>query len=415
MIIIRLRFFLFACLLLLSPLAAETQRLFDPIAVYLTWLQNPESTMTIQWITATNRNEDTIDYREAGEGQWKSTTGVHVPMPYGCPYLIHRAMLTNLRPDTDYIFRTGHDGVPFKFRTMPDDLKKPIRFIVGGDIYHDNLETLREMNLQAASTNPYFALLGGDITYAADSYGFLNFFGFGQEKITRWMEWLIAWKNQMITPDGRLIPMIPAIGNHDVTGRFGQSPSQAQFFYALFPMPGIQGYNVLDFGDYMSIVILDSGHTHSVEGAQTQWLSQILKEREPILHKFALYHVGAYPSVRRYKGGIGGLVRKYWVPLFDQYGLNAAFEHHDHAYKRTHPMRSNQFDPNGVIYLGDGAWGIDKPRVARGMKEKWYLAKTAPLRHVIVVTIEAGRRVYMAIDAKGNVIDSYAQLLKNQE
>ena len=43
------------------------------------------------------------------------------------------------------------------------------------------------------------------------------------------------------------------------------------------------------------------------------------------------------------------------MPLFDNYHLTAAFEHHDHAFKRTHLLRANQTDPGGTLYLGDGS------------------------------------------------------------
>lgn len=107
----------------------------------------------------------------------------------------------------------------------------------------------------------------------------------------------------MVTTDGRLIPLIPVIGNHDVKRRFRRTPADALFFYTLFAMPGIQGYNVLDFGNYMSLFLLDSGHTHPIKGKQTEWLRESLKQRKNVPYKFPIYHVAAFPSVRKYKRG----------------------------------------------------------------------------------------------------------------
>ena len=48
----------------------------------------------------------------------------------------------------------------------------------------------------------------------------------------------------------------------------------------------------------MSIILLDSGHTHPVGGQQAEWLKNTLEAREKIPYKIAIYHVPAFPSVR---------------------------------------------------------------------------------------------------------------------
>jgi acid phosphatase type 7 len=384
---------------------------YDPIAIYLTWQRSPETTMTISWITLPNRSEDVIEYQRDGDNAWQQTMGSHVTMPNGSPYFIHTVELAHLIAKTDYRFRTGKDGKEYRFRTMPETLNEPIRFVVGGDMYHDNEELLHETNRQAAKTDPMFALVGGDIAYATCKYYHLlpewlsaKIDILISQKADRWLQWLIAWKNDMVTSDGRLVPLLPAIGNHDTSGRFHQSPEQAPFFYALFAMPGARGYNVLDFGDYMSIIILDTDHTHPIQGEQTHWLASTLQERIGVFHKFALYHVPAYPSVRSVNNEISPIIRKYWVPLFDQYGLTAAFENHDHAYKRTHLLLQNRKDPAGVLYLGDGAWGVKETRIP---KQRWYLAKTASVRHFTMVTVDRNKRHFVAIASNGDVIDEF--------
>ena len=115
---------------------------------------------------------------------------------------------------------------------------------------------------------------------------------------------------------------------------------------------------------------MDSGHTHPINGAQTEWLAGVLEARQLVPHKFALYHVPAYPSSRPFNYGISKQIRKNWVPLFDKYKLTAAFENHDHDYKRTHPLLEGKTAPKGVIYLGDGAWGVETPRKARQVRKK---------------------------------------------
>lgn len=371
---------------------------YDPITVYLTWKSNPATTIVIQWITHQDRPQDLIEYKRVGETVWKSSAGSHVTMPEKWPYFIHTAELTDLKPFTDYYFRTGSDAKAYKFRTMPAHLTTPIRFLVGGDIYHDTLKILKKMNLMAAHLDPMFVIAGGDLAYNDDKNK-------PSSKNLRWLEWLISWKEQMVTTEGRLIPIIPAIGNHDVPGGYDKTPADAAFFYALFAMPGLQGYNVLDFGDYMSLIILDSGHTHSIRGMQTNWLYHILRGRKDMPHKFAVYHVASYPSVRKYNGRIPSDIRRYWHPIFDQFGINIVFENHDHAYKRTWPIKGGKVNNQGVIYLGDGGWGVDAPRIPKKPDSTWYLSKASASRNVIAVTIHENERHIIAYDDEGKIID----------
>ena len=377
----------------------------DSPSIYLTWQRDPTTTMTIQWISTPDDTSSQVDYKTKSDSHWETASGTTTPLPYGFKGLIHRIELTNLLPETDYLFRLPGNEKEYKFQTMPSYLDRPIRFVEGGDIYHDDIKYVKEMNALAIKFNPDFALLGGDIAYAGHGSGSKP------ENGKKWLTFLKTWSETMVTEDGRLIPMIPTIGNHDLNGRYGQTPAQALFYYALFAMPGPQGYNVLDFGSYLSIIILDSGHTHPIDGDQTAWLEKTLADRKEIQTKFALYHVPAYPSVRPFDGKINVLIRKNWVPLFEKYHLTAAFEHHEHDYKRSFPILVDTIDPTGVIYLGDGAWGVEHPRLAKTKSQAWYLAKTAPARHIIEVTIEKNRRQYDAIDSEGQTIDSYSQTL----
>lgn len=399
-----------------SILFATSEALYDPPAVYLTWQRSPERTMTIHWISESPQDHDLVEYQPVDEKEWKRQTGSHRPLPDLATYQVHTVELTELIPNTMYNFRIGANGVIFKFRTMPHLFDDPIRFVVGGDIYHDTLQPVIETHKQAARKDPHFALLGGDLAYAADRFGglademhsWVDWIKGSDQRASRrmrWIEWLVTWKKYMVAPDGRLIPFIPVIGNHDVDGGFDKTSAEAADFHALFAMPGEQGFNVIDFGNYMTIFLLDSGHTNSIGGKQTQWLYENLKARQRIQHKFAIYHVPAYPSYRKFNNKISASIRLHWVPLFDMFGLHAAFEHHDHTYKRTHPLKNGKIDPVGVLYLGDGAWGPEQPRTPNTPENTWYLAKTAARRHFILVTVNKKTRQFKAIDPTGKVID----------
>ena len=232
------------------------------------------------------------------------------------------------------------------------------------------------------------------------------------EKMERWNQFFDSWKNKAHTPDGRLIPMLVTIGNHEVTGFWGQPPEKAAGYYALFAMPGSRGYNCLDFGHYLSIFLLDSGITHSIDGAQRDWLQEQLAKRRRVTHVFPVYHIPAYPSARPEVEGENGDytqdIRKFWCPLFDRYGVKLAFEHHDHAFKRTVPIRAGKKDPKGIIYLGDGAWGVNL-RKPDTQNPRWYIARTESVRHFYVVTLFRKAREVLAVNEKGEIFDELYQ------
>jgi hypothetical protein len=211
----------------------------------------------------------------------------------------------------------------------------------------------------------------------------------------------------MVAPDGRLIPLLVTIGNHEVAGGYATSNAAALQFYSLFAMPGQRGYAALDFGRYMSIILLDSSHTNPIEGDQTDWLKDVLSARDKTqTHLFAFYHTPAYPSHRVMSTRYSKAIRANWVPLFERYGVDVAFEHHDHTFKRSHLIKSDKIDPAGVLYLGDGAWGKEV-RPVHPPGKMWYLARAESVGHFWATTIHGESRLHRAFDYQGNCFDVY--------
>jgi len=375
--------------------------------IYLTWKRSPTTTMTIQWISLHDQLENRVFFHKKNETEWNEISGHATRFPQTLGYLIHQVELLSLEPNTEYVFKLYGSPKEYQFRTMPLNLNIPINFVVGGDMYHDGIEYLCATCKQAALFNPSFAIVGGDIAYASHSNPLRK------QEVKRWIEWVRCWHQEMISPQGFLIPVIAAVGNHDVSGGFNQSPAQARIFSELFPMPGNQVYNVLDFSHYLTILLMDSGHANPIAGKQTDWLKATLNERKNVTNRFAVYHVPAYPSVRPFSHELSQKIRQYWIPYFESGGIQTVFEHHDHAYKRTHPLLRNQIDPTGIIYLGDGAWGVKRPRKPRnGRHKRPYIAKFSAERHFIGVTVQNELQTFMSITSEGKVLDKYVRKAK---
>jgi hypothetical protein len=385
---------LFIALALFTALAAD-----EPIAVYLTVQHPPEHAITLCWIEKGPAKPQEIKYRQAGKDDWYAVSVSPQPLSFRSAHQLYFAELESLSPDERYEFILPHHADSYFFRTLPASLKRPVKLIVGGDVYHDEIEIVEAMNRIAASQQPDVAIVGGDIAYAGSKVSFFR------DEGGRWLLFLKTWSETMVRPDGTLIPIIPVIGNHDVNGRFAQTPQQAQLFYFFFPC--VEGkYRQLCLGNFLSLWLLDSGHTHAVAGEQTRWLAETLKQWAHVPFKFAIYHVPAYPSVRNFSNEKSATVRNFWTPLFEAFRITAAFEHHDHAYKRTHLIRDGKQDPQGILYLGDGAWGVDCPRRPRSPMHSWYLAHSEQTRHVILVTLMGSKATFQALNSKGEVFDT---------
>ncbi len=320
-----------------------------------------------------------------------------------------RVQLTGLKSGTEYRFRAEGQAKDLGFRTMPETLTRPLRFAQGGDTRHTK-EWLAKTNQIAMRYDPDFVVWGGDFAYAN-----------GLEQNTHlWEEWFDANNTTLVGADGRVVPIIAAIGNHEVVGGYytsgahvGYQPTDewrqriAPYFYQFFAFPGQPGYGTLDFGDYLSLIILDTAHSNPIAGAQTEWLERELVKRKGRPHVFPVYHVPAYPSQRSYTGQPSVQVRDHWVPLFEKHGIEVAFEHHDHTYKRTHPIRGGKVSADGIVYFGDGAWGVAVRE--GGSKDEWYINRFAAERHAIIVTIDGTHRHFLVVNEDGEAIDEYPE------
>jgi acid phosphatase type 7 len=378
-----------------------------PDTLFLTWQRDPTTTMTIQWIgKALPAEERVISFAERGQISWKEgPTATTKPFPVvevknkptgPTDLLVFRAELTGLTPGTEYSFRIGTDKAQHHFRTMPARATRAFHFISGGDC-GVNRHAIAN-NAIAARQDPYFVLIGGDLGYDNGVLGDVA------------LQFIRNYSRAMRDSQYRLIPLVVCIGNHEVRGSYGKSLKAATFFSALFD--GFYrevSYGTLDFGDYLSLVLLDSGHAAKIGGEQTDWLDKALADRVGRPHLLAVNHVPCYPSFRPPQGtetkfGTGEEQRKFWVPLYEKHNVDLVLEHHDHTFKRTHPLRGGVVDEKvGIIYLGDGSWG--KLRVPKKPEDRPYLADVSETYHLTLHRLEGEQSFHMALDENGRILD----------
>jgi hypothetical protein len=378
----------------------------EPQVVYLTWTDDPATTMTVQWHTDEGAAQSQLEYRGSKESDWKPATGTFKTVE-GTKVDVHLIHLEGLQSDSLYLFKLQGSKREYKFRTMPLKLTRSIKIAIGGDAYYIHAtEIYQRMCKMVAFQDPDFIVVGGDLAYTKGSKQIIK----GRKwEMARWQGFLRGLQRSNMSRDGRLVPMLPIIGNHDVA-KSQHKTDHPEMFFDVFAFPeSKKAYRTVGFGDYLSLVLLDSNHHTPIDGEQTEWLEKALARGQNAIFQLVAYHIAAYPSHYSLTLPIPEKLRKYWVPLFEKYQVPFAFEHHNHTYKRTHPIKEGKVDPSGVTYLGDGSWGV-APRVVRSPKTLWYLKESASDNVCYIVTLTEEKCLIEAKNMQGEVIDKVEYL-----
>jgi acid phosphatase type 7 len=398
-------------------IAPVPDKLTPQDTLFLTWQRDPTTTITVQWVGPETNAPSTVRISPVRTADgW--TVGKVVTKPFGNTTVkVHRCEFTGLTPGTEYLLQLGDSIHTSQFRTMPAKATNTFTWVSGGDC--GTGPHAIGTNIIAAKQEPYFALIGGDLGYDNGS------------SAKTAIQFLMNYSKHMIDPKGRLVPLVTCIGNHEVRGGYRGKRSDATYYFPLFDgLYKESSYGALDFGDYLSLVLLDTGHVSPIGGEQTAWLDSALAEREDRPHLIVANHVPAYPSFRapatsmpsgasqaleliglKSKAvGTGEENRRFWCPLFEKYNVDAVLEHHDHTFKRTHPLIAGLRDRYGVPYLGDGSWGQLRPPAAP--EKRPYLAAVGQAYHMTVHKLEGEQRYHVALEETGRVADVYGSFGK---
>ncbi len=379
-----------------------------PRHVYLTWQGDPTASVTVNLhtiVAGASPPAATVHYDTLSHGgRWQDyawqATGTSVRLVDVPHRTLHRVRLTDLLPGRVYWFVAGDTVGGFTaeraFRTIPDG-DGALRFVAAGDM--GVADKSRRLQAVAAAQEPLFVLLGGDLAYTNGDWNLAPI----------WDTWLDNWQQLMVTPSGLTVPMVSAIGNHEVAGGYHGTAENAPIYLQYLAQNDAASYYVRRVGPRLVIFLLDSGHLASHGGQQADWLEQQLAANAEVPVRLATYHVPLFPGFRLPSSDYSKAGRKHWQPLFDRYQLLAAFENHDHIFKRTHPIRGKQIDPQGTIYLGDGSFGrgpraVDGPRQTH-LHRRWYLDQLRSAGHIWRVDVEADRVVFAAVNQEGHVFD----------
>ncbi|MEO8376661.1 MAG: metallophosphoesterase family protein, partial [Candidatus Sumerlaeota bacterium] len=307
----------------------------------------------------------------------------------------HHAHLAGLKPNTMYYVVFASDGDAsreFHFKTASGE-DADFSVLAGGDsrlgtekptVHVDRRNmNMRMAKLFGAEGSDVLCLVhGGDYCMTAQ-----------WRHIERWL----TDHELTTTPEGRLLPIVPTRGNHD----------SAVGFEEMWMHPGLDKpyYYSTQLSPKVGVVTLNT--EISVAGDQRDWLAEKLPPmRAQNRWLFCIYHRPLFSSVRDVQDGAGR--RNNWGPLFESNNIDIAYESHDHALKRTVPIRSSAIDEkNGITYFGDGGLGVPqrKPDATRWWLQAPGMAKSVHHVHTLKFTKDEMRVTAIGMD--GGVLDDF--------
>jgi 3',5'-cyclic AMP phosphodiesterase CpdA len=333
-----------------------------PVAgLHLQFGKNAATEVVVSWHTtdAVRNPRVMVGAPASGFGRTEpAETRTYRDAKSGTEVRVNHARLTNLSPDTDYVYAAVHDGtepVQGTVRTAPLG-RKPLLFTSFGDQSTPALAKLPDGRYAtdnigspaAADTTmaierigPLFNLVNGDLCYA----------NLAQDRIRTWSNW---FENN--TRSARYRPWMPAAGNHE--NELGNGPIGYGAYQAYFELPdsgsspGTRGMWYSFTAGSVRVISLnnddiafqDGGnfYVHGYSGGeQKRWLAAELASarRDPDVDWVVVcMHQTAISTADKANGADLG-IREEWLPLFDQYQVDLVVCGHEHHYERSHPLR----------------------------------------------------------------------------
>lgn len=306
-----------------------------PDQILLTWSDNPQTTMDIQWRTSSSVDRGTVEYWVPGSRDTLTVSAERFVMEDRLlqnDRFVHRftAKVTGLEAGTTYEYRVGSDDAwsdVYHFGTSKSG-SNAFSFLWTGDVH--NSEAWGHMMKEAYQRHPEstFYMAAGDLVNT----------GLYRDD----------WDQLMMYP-GKVfahIPFMAVPGNHDSQDGLGAWMYQEMFSYPDNGPAGEMSELTYSF-TYQNAFFLMVDVTLPIE-EQTKWIEEQLVSSEADW-KFAVFHFPPYNSIEFYQDIIDA-----WGPLFDRYHVDMVISGHFHYYLRTKPIHAGKVVDNpaeGTIYL----------------------------------------------------------------
>ena len=353
-----------------------------PVEIHEPLAFGTQTTMTVMW--RSNRPAmGTVFYGETAE----------CPKRIDVAELktIHEIRLENLKPETQYFYRTqtrlSEEDEPLSsdvatFQTAVNE-ETPFAFAVISDT-QGNPAVSGKLAGFAWEQRPSFLLHPGDLVSNGpdDSH---------------WTQHFFPSMNPLI----RHVPFYPVLGNHE---------RNSHYFYDYVSLPSPEYYYTYRFGN-AQFFMLDTNRNVNPDSQQYQWLEKQLAESDATW-KFVCHHHPPYSSDendygnlwKTNKGTRGDTKARQLVPLYEKYHVDIVWNGHIHSYERTWPIFQNKaVDSGAPVYMITGGGG--GPLETAGPVRPFFMNTVRRGHHYAMVRINGATLEFQAYDLENRLFD----------
>lgn len=382
-----------------------------PDRIILTWNADPTTSQAVTWRTSSVVDKGVAQWAVAGPNRdfVKSAQDVVAETtPFESDLgqaHYHTATIEGLQPGTKYVYRVGDGSNNWSgwnhFTTASAD-PEPFSFVYFGDAQNDVKQHWSRVIREAFRDAPKasFLLHAGDLINHANTDA-------------EWGDWHRAggWVNATV-------PSIATPGNHEYATLL--KPPPASYRLSLhwrpqfaFPDDGPKGLEETVYSiDYQGTRIV-SLNTNQYVMQQTKWLEATLADN-PNRWTVVTFHHPIYSAA---KGRDNPVIRKFWQPVFDKYGVDLVLQGHDHAYARTGLVvgenvaegTSARTGVNGTVYVVS----VSGPKMYDVGREPRMKRAAANTQLYQIISIDGDELRYQARTAVGELYDAFT--LKKQD
>lgn len=311
---------------------------------------------TFMWQSDYAEENPVVEYRQAGD----DTTIMQLPASSdafsddGVTTYIHTAAVSDLKPGTAYEYRVGAGDKRSSWQSFHTAQGHDFKALIFPDSQSSDYSVWAATAQPAWQRNQdaqFFINMGDLVDNGQDHYQWNAWFDVVGDMIAR-------------------IPVVPLLGNHETYDKDWKVRMPEAYLH-LFALPRIdrekyqnQFYS-FDYGDVHFVVLNTQSQEladfePSLDEDEVAWFKEdmakttkkwkiILMHKDPLQYGFA-----NRPEPREEGFSPEG---RLWMPLFDQYGVDAVLSAHLHTYRDRGHIRNFQRDESGPLYLITGVAG----------------------------------------------------------
>lgn len=311
---------------------------------------------TIMWQTKGKEAEPKVEYRVKGSLNAKSAPAmVEKFKDDNVVTYIYTASLAALQPGTEYEYRVGYGTLFNEWQSLKTAKGNNFKALIYPDSQSNDYSGWKKLAQDAYKANPdaQFFVNMGDLVDNGEDH-------------KQWNAWFDAVQGIIDT-----IPVAPVMGNHETYNQKWKVRMPVAYLH-LFNLPGAgieqeykNQYYSFDYGD-VHFIVLNTQLTEMTEfqpglaAAQKAWFeADVAKSQKKwkvvLMHKDPLqYAFATRPQPREEGFSEEG---KTWMPLFDQYGIDAVISAHLHTYRNRGHIKNFVRDASGPLYVLTGVAG----------------------------------------------------------